>query len=186
VRVIGEIPYEAIRVDDLARSADISRANFYHYFRNKHECYAESARRIASALERWSASLSELERGTDGLQSLRQWVHAYSRLCDRFGPLMRAWTLAENAHVPLGEAGQRMHHELVATMSARLTSGPGVQGDPGIAGAALMALVEQLMVGTKDPAHPQATMSDLVARMVYVAIFHEAPPAAANRIDSTT
>jgi AcrR family transcriptional regulator len=133
--------YAGTTIDEIARTADISRASFYTYFPTKRDVLialgADSASTAEAALERY---VDGRGRGSgDVLDSL---VDDYFVLLDEHGAFATAWTQAAQEDDDIRAAGMRRHMKMCADIG-RLLGAKGRGVDPAIRGLAAYSLVER-------------------------------------------
>jgi len=100
-RLLAQKPLRDIAIDELARSAGISRPAFYFYFESKDAVLRALVERLAetayAASERWHS-----ETGEPPEESVRQAIAQTARLWQEHGPVLRAavqmWETAPRAH----------------------------------------------------------------------------------------
>jgi TetR/AcrR family transcriptional regulator len=126
--------YAGTTIDEIARTAEISRASFYTYFPTKRDVLlalgADSASTAESMMDRFD--------GND-LDSL---VEEYFLLLDEHGAFATAWTQAANEDEELRVAGMRRHLRLCSALG-RLLGAKGRGVDPSIRGLAAYSLIER-------------------------------------------
>jgi AcrR family transcriptional regulator len=126
--------YAGTTIDEIARTAEISRASFYTYFPTKRD--------VLLALGADSASTAEaMMSGFDG-HDLDSLVEEYFELLDEHGAFATAWTQAANHDEELRVAGMRRHMRMCSELG-RLLGAKGRGVDPSIRGLAAYSLVER-------------------------------------------
>jgi AcrR family transcriptional regulator len=126
--------YAGTTIDEIARTAGISRASFYTYFPTKRD--------VLLALGADSAGAAEaLVESFDG-DDLDALVEAYFLLLDEHGAFATAWTQAANEDEELRVAGMRRHLKMCSALG-RLLGATERGVDPSICGLAAYSLVER-------------------------------------------
>jgi AcrR family transcriptional regulator len=126
--------YAGTTIDEIARTADISRASFYTYFPTKRD--------VLLALGADSASTAETLVETFDGHDLESLVDDYFVILDEHGAFATAWTQAANEDEELRVAGMRRHLRMCAALGRVLgATGRGV--DPSIRGLAAYSLIER-------------------------------------------
>jgi AcrR family transcriptional regulator len=126
--------YAGTTIDEIARTADFSRASFYTYFPTKRD--------VLLALGADSASAGEAVIETFDGHDLASLVDAYFELLDEHGAFATAWTQAANEDEELRVAGMHRHLKL-CTELGKLLGATGRRVDPSIRGLAAYCLVER-------------------------------------------
>jgi AcrR family transcriptional regulator len=116
--------YAGTTIDDVTRTAGVSRASFYTYFPSKRDVLlslgAESIR-AAVAIVKDFESLPVRPR----LEDLRGWVREYFRLLDGHGSFSFAWTQAALEDAEIRQAGIVGHLRLCRRMGDALGAARG-------------------------------------------------------------
>jgi AcrR family transcriptional regulator len=103
-------------VEQITTLAGCSRAAFYQYFSGKSDLLDSLANELARALLESTDGLSPLSPDAQGWAELRRWVARYSRIHDRYAPVLRATTAAVDdegePHALPRALGERMVTEL--------------------------------------------------------------------------
>jgi AcrR family transcriptional regulator len=79
-------------VEQITTLAGCSRAAFYQYFSGKSDLFDSLATELAGALLESTDGLSPLSPDAQGRAELRRWVARYSRIHDRYAPVLRSAT----------------------------------------------------------------------------------------------
>ena len=133
--------YAGTTIDEIARTADISRASFYTYFPTKRDVLLALGADSASIAESMAARFAE-EHPQPGAEELRELVDAYFANLDEHGAFATAWTQAAQQDDELRAAGMRRHLKMCRQLGLLLgADGKGV--DPSIRGLAAYSLVER-------------------------------------------
>lgn len=126
--------YAGTTIDEIARTADISRASVYTYFPTKRD--------VLLALGADSASTAEALMDTFDGHDLDSLVEKMFLLLDEHGAFATAWTQAANEDEELRVAGMRRHLRMCSALG-RVLGARGRGVDPSIRGLAAYSLVER-------------------------------------------
>lgn len=134
--------YAGTTIDEIARTADISRASFYTYFPTKRDVLLALGADSASTAEALLATFDRNDLAGDDGRFLEALVDGYFQLLDEHGAFATAWTQAANDDEELRVAGMRRHLRMCSEIGKVLgATGRGV--DPSIRGLAAYSLLER-------------------------------------------
>lgn len=135
--------YDGATVDEIARTAEISRASVYTYFPTKRDILLALG---AEAAEEAEQIVLDLWHDADGkpvtTARLRRFVESYFDYLDRHGAFATAWTQAALEDEQIRNAGVRRHVRLCELLGGAL-GGVAPEVNPGARGLAAYALVER-------------------------------------------
>jgi AcrR family transcriptional regulator len=133
--------YSGTTIDEIARTAGISRASFYTYFPTKRDVLlalgADSADRAEATARRFAAE----HRGRR-LADLTALVDEYFALLEEHGAFATAWAQAAQEDDDIRAAGMRRHLRLCADLGVVLGAA-GSNSEAAIRGLAAYSLVER-------------------------------------------
>jgi AcrR family transcriptional regulator len=167
-RLFAERGYYAVRMEDIAAAADVSRATLYRYFSNKDVILAELTR--AAMLETESHATALRRLAAEAFDSTRFWRWAldYVGFHRTYSGVIRAWfdgTVAERLSGAEVSHGIASLHDAVATLLGSVTLPDGV--DPATAAAVFLAtlgrMTEPTPAGDSD-GHAAEVIAELLSR----------------------
>jgi AcrR family transcriptional regulator len=138
--LFAERGYYAVGMEDIAASADISRATLYRYFSTKENILAELTRRAVLEIEAQAAMLAEMSRG-----ALTEWMLGYVRFHREYRGVIRAWfdgTVAEHFEDASVDHGISAIHQAVADLLDTVDLAPGL--DVQVAAAVILAVLGRM------------------------------------------
>jgi len=83
--------YDAANVDQIVTEANLARGTFYRYFHDKLELIIALANEAAAEMSGPFRELGEIAQRDDPA-ALRQWLHGFLALHDRYAGVLRVWT----------------------------------------------------------------------------------------------
>lgn len=118
--------YTGTTIDDIARTADVSRASFYTYFVSKREVLLVLGARSATDAQTIIERLIELGATSDGMA---EWVRDYFQFLEINGSFAFAWTQAAHDDHEILTAGMKRHLNLCQRFGEVLAASAGIQRD---------------------------------------------------------
>ncbi len=149
IEVFTKRGYHSARVDDIVKAANTSHGTFYLYFANKEDLFRALIADVAEQMAGLAGSLGPITPDEAGLAELEAWLHRFTDLYDRYGPVVRTWTETEVGASEAGRIGTDLLGDLAATLATRIGSAPKAGRstkdaiDPGVAALALVAMIER-------------------------------------------
>jgi len=173
-RVFATRGMHAARVDDIVKVAATSHGTFYLYFANKEELFRALAERVAHEFEALAARLPALTPDPAGVEALDAWLHEFSALYARTGPVIRAWTETEMVATDMGRLGTVVWGVFTSAVLDRIRATTEADGlDPVMASIAIVAMIERAnyYVLTGQVPAADGTIPATLARVTHGAIF---------------
>jgi AcrR family transcriptional regulator len=121
LEVFAQHGFGPCSVEQITTLAGCSRAAFYQYFSGKSDLFDSLAAELARALLESTDGLSPLTPDAEGWAELRRWVARYSRIHDRFAPVLRAVPATLDDEVEPLPAGRVIEEQVVTELRARAT-----------------------------------------------------------------
>jgi AcrR family transcriptional regulator len=165
--------YHATRVDDVVKVAHTSHGTFYLYFANKDELFRALAEEVAGALQELAEELGPLTADAAGRATLQAWIEQFADLYEQYGPVIRAWTEAENGGSEFGRLGTDVLTNFTRVLVRRIGEIAPVGLDPAIAAVALVAMLERLnyYVLTGQVRVDRTASTSTLARVTHASLF---------------
>lgn len=173
-QVLAERGYLAARVDDVVRVAEMSHGTFYLYFANKEDLFRALAEECAAEMEALAQDLGPIDAGKKGEAELRRWLTAFVAAYRRHGPVIRAWMEDQLSDRKLIEVGLGAFARINDTLEHRLAeSAPSHVSNPGVATAAMLAMVERLsyFASSRDLGFDDAAVVETMTTLLHRGVF---------------
>jgi AcrR family transcriptional regulator len=188
--------FHATVVDDIARSAGVSRATLYQYFDSREQIVTELLEECGAALMRVVRRVGPLSATAHGYDNLHWWLGEWSYVYDKYSTMFVEWAHIDSPQTPLRPLIRRFVEGYTAQLSSRIAQS-GVTGlDPDRFAIALVTVIERFNYyrHTQDTGVSDATLLDTLAIVVQLMLFpdtpwdalvlgegHESPPPPAHR-----
>lgn len=121
LEVFAQHGFEPCSVEQIATLAGCSRAAFYQYFSGKSDLFDSLAAELARALLESTDGLSPLTPDAQGWAELRRWVARYSRIHDRYAPVLRSRSATVDDEVEPRPVARVLEDGVVTELRARAT-----------------------------------------------------------------
>ena len=118
--------YAGTTVDEITKSAGVSRASFYTYFPSKRDVLLALGTNSATAAVTLIQAVNDMGRGWTQ-RDLEDWVEQYFAFLDEQGSFVFAWTQAAHEDEEIRVAGMRGHLTLCRRMGRAFA---GLGGTP--------------------------------------------------------
>jgi AcrR family transcriptional regulator len=144
-QLFAERGYYAVRMEDIAQAADVSRATLYRHFSTKDLILAELTRTAVREIEYHAAALTRLAAETFDIEAFSRWMLDYVRFHRTHSGVIRAWfdgTVAERLPDATASDGIAAMHDAVAALLRPASLPAGV--DPATAGAVVLATLGRM------------------------------------------
>jgi AcrR family transcriptional regulator len=124
----SEFGFHLTAVADLAKTAGISRATMYQYFKSKEEVFLELMTEAGAQLARVVRRLGRLGPTIDGFDNLHWWLGEWSWVFERYAPIFIEWA---NVNAPNAPIRSTVHgfNEFHTKHLSRAISTAGYTGD---------------------------------------------------------
>lgn len=138
--------FQAVRVDDIVRRAQISHGTFYLYFSNKEDLLRSLVTEAAGEAQGLYDALNALpaDGGKPQWEDVHRWVTAFSELWQRYAPLFRAWTDLTGIDPEVVDIMRDTFTAMAGALSKHIV--PDSSGhfmDPDVAGMATLAMLDR-------------------------------------------
>jgi AcrR family transcriptional regulator len=150
-KLFAERGYYAVRMEDIAAAADVSRATLYRYFSTKDLILGELTRTAVLETEHHAAALTHLSAEAFDTEQFSRWMLDYVRFHRAYSGVIRAWfdgTVAERLPDAAASDGIAAMHDAVAALLGTASLPPGV--DPATAGAVVLATLGRMTEPTES------------------------------------
>ena len=165
--------FQAVRVDDIVRRAQISHGTFYLYFSNKEELFRALAQEVAGEMISLADSLPPIDPGPEGRTELRAWLARFVEVYEHYGPVIRAWTEAEIGGSEFGRLGTDVLTEFSRVLTGRIRRSSSPDINPQIAALAVVAMIERFnyYVLSRQVDVSRDEMLDTLATVTHAGLF---------------
>jgi AcrR family transcriptional regulator len=175
MEAIDERGYHSTRVKDVVDIANTSHGTFYLYFSNKEDLVRALTIRATTEASQLYGAVTDAGSALDieNWDNLRRWIGDYSALWSRYAPLFRSWIdLAAVDRAVVDQTRTMITAHIDAMASSITSSGTGCDIDPGVAGLAVIAMLDRfhLMSEFMGTAVDEAAL-DTLTTMVHRALF---------------
>jgi AcrR family transcriptional regulator len=143
--LFAERGFYAVRMEEIAAAADISRATMYRHFSNKDLILAELTRTAVREIEYHAAALKRLAGETFDVEAFSRWTLDYVRFHRAYSGVIRAWfdgTVAERLPDAGAINGIAAMHDAVSALLRTSSLPAGV--DPATAAAVVLATLGRM------------------------------------------
>jgi AcrR family transcriptional regulator len=175
MEAIDERGYHSTRVKDVVDIANTSHGTFYLYFSNKEDLVRALTIEATSEASRLYGAVTEAGNALDieSWDNLRQWIGDYSALWSRYAPLFRSWIDLATVDRAVVDQTRTMVAAHIDAMASRISSsGPTGDLDPGVAGLAVIAMLDRFHLMSEFMGTPVDDAAlDTLTTMVHRALF---------------
>ncbi len=175
MEAIDERGYHSTRVKDVVDIANTSHGTFYLYFSNKEDLVRALTIQATSEATRLYGAVTEAGNALDieSWDNLRQWIGDYSALWSRYAPLFRTWIDLAVVDRAVVDQTRSMITAHIDAMASRISSsGPTGDLDPGVAGLAVIAMLDRFHLMSEFMDTPvDDNALDTLTTMVHRALF---------------
>jgi AcrR family transcriptional regulator len=163
-RLFAERGYYAVRMEDIAEAADVSRATLYRYFSTKDLILGELTRTAVLETEHHAAALRHLSAEAFDTERFSRWMLDYVRFHRAYSGVIRAWfdgTVAERLPDAAASDGIAAMHGAVAALLR--TANLPAEMDPATAAAVFLATLGRMTEPTASGESDQHAAELIVA-----------------------
>ncbi len=185
--------FYATAVDDIARTAGVSRATLYQYFESRDEIATELLEECGSALLRVVRRLGALGPTAEGYDNLHWWLGEWAYVYDKYATMFVQWAHIDSPNTQLRPLITRFVEGYTAALADRIAEADVTGVDPDHIAIALTTVIERVnyYLQTQDiPVSPDVAIDTLamaVQRVLFPAtparaFTHRHEPARARRL----
>ena len=166
--------FQAVRVDDIVRRAQISHGTFYLYFSNKEDLFKALLRDALHDMEIVAGDFPVVTRDETGRAVLRQWVRMFFRAYAAHATVIRILSQADLVPQEVFGDGLRLFFSIAEAMTTGMTAAAEAAGRHQekaelTAIACLMMLERVNYLISAEVELPQDDMADRIADIMYAA-----------------
>lgn len=177
LELFAERGFHATVVDDIARTAGVSRATLYQYFDSREQIVTELLEECGAALMRVVRRVGPLSATAQGFDNLHWWLGEWSYVYDKYATMFVEWAHIDSPQTPLRPLIRRFVEGYTAQLAERLRQSQVTGLDPDQISIALVTVIERFNYYrcTQDTGVDDATMLDTLAVCVQRLLFPQTP-----------
>ncbi len=168
--------FQAVRVDDVVRRANISHGTFYLYFSNKDDLFKTLLRDALDDMQVITDEFPVVTRNDSGLTALRKWTRKFCDVYAAHAAVLRILTQADVVGEEVYGDGLQQLFRLAEAITQGMTAGAGASGDGTMtehaeltAVACLMMLERVNFLFSVEVRLPRDEMMDRLSSIIYAA-----------------
>jgi AcrR family transcriptional regulator len=178
--------FHATLVDDIARTAGVSRATLYQYFDSREEIVTELLEECGAALMRVARRVGQLSPTPTGFDNLHWWLGEWSYVYDKYATMFVEWAHIDSPQTPLRPLITGFVESYAAQLASRIE-----QADPWLppeqVAIVLTTVIERFNYyrHTRDIGVSDRVALDTLAVVVQLLLFPHTPWPALQLHDET-
>jgi AcrR family transcriptional regulator len=162
--------FQAVRVDDIVRRAQISHGTFYLYFSNKEDLFKALLRDALHDMGQVTDEFPVVTRNAAGLAALRQWVHEFCETYAAHAAVIRTLSQAEIVGEEVWGDGLKLLFRLAEAMAQGMTAATGSAEHAELTAVACLMMLERVnYLLTVEVRLPREEMEERIAAIMYAA-----------------
>src|SRR5215472_13265012 len=136
--------FQAVRVDDIVRRAQISHGTFYLYFSNKEDLFKALLRGALHDMGQVTDEFPVVTRNAAGLAALRQWVHEFCETYAAHAAVIMTLSQAEIVGEEVWGDGLKLLFRLAEAMAQGMTAATGAAEHAELTAVACLMMLERV------------------------------------------
>jgi AcrR family transcriptional regulator len=162
--------FQAVRVDDIVRRAQISHGTFYLYFSNKDDLFKALLKDAVDDMAVVSDAFPVITRNEAGRAALRRWVHEFSEIYIAHAAVFRTLAQAEVVDEELYGDGLMQLFRLAEAMAQGMTVATGAAEHAELTAVACLMMMERVnYLISVEVRLPREEMEERIAAIIYAA-----------------
>ena len=162
--------FQAVRVDDIVRRAQISHGTFYLYFSNKEDLFKALLRDALHDMGLVTDEFPVVTRNEAGLAALRRWVHEFCETYAAHAAVIRTLSQAEIVGEEVWGDGLKLLFRLAEAMAQGMTAATGAAEHAELTAVACLMMLERVnYLLTVEVRLPREEMEERIAAIMYAA-----------------
>src|SRR6266516_1203894 len=162
--------FQAVRVDDIVRRAQISHGTFYLYFSNKEDLFKALLRDALHDMGQVTDEFPVVTRNAAGLTALRQWVHEFCETYAAHAAVIRTLSQAEIVGEEVWGDGLKLLFRLAEAMAQGMTAATGAAEHAELTAVACLMMLERVnYLLTVEVRLPREEMEERIAAIMFAA-----------------
>ena len=169
--------FYATSIDDIARTAGVSRATLYQYFESRDEIATELLEECGSALLRVVRRLGAIGPTAEGYDNLHWWLGEWAYVYDKYATMFVQWAHIDSPNTQLRPLITRFVDGYTEALAERISEADIGGVDPDHIAIALTTVIERVnyYLQTQDiPVSPDGAI-DTLAMAVQCVLFPDTP-----------
>ena len=162
--------FQAVRVDDIVRRAQISHGTFYLYFSNKEDLFKAL---LSDALHDMGLVTDEfpvVTRNEAGRAALQRWVHEFCEVYAAHAAVIRTLSQAEIVGEEVWGDGLKLLFRLAEAMAQGMTAATGAAEHAELTAVACLMMLERVnYLLTVEVRLPREEMEERIAAIMFAA-----------------
>jgi AcrR family transcriptional regulator len=164
--------FQAVRVDDIVRRAQISHGTFYLYFSNKEDLFKALLRDALHDMGMVTDEFPVVTRNEAGRAALQRWVHEFCETYAAHAAVIRTLSQAEIVGEEVWGDGLKLLFRLAEAMAQGMTAATGQAEHAELTAVACLMMLERVnYLLTVEVRLPRAEMEERIAAIMFAA-FH--------------
>ena len=171
--VVAEQGYQAARIDDIVKLADLSHGTFYLYFTDKEDLVRALAEECMGEIVVLATSLGPVGPGIAGRRELRAWLERFLEAYRRWGAVIRVFMEERSVDRRLLRLGFGAFGQIAESLVVRIDEAGAIEGSADLAAVSLLAMVERYayMVISRGLPVEEEVVLDTLTRLVHRGYF---------------
>jgi AcrR family transcriptional regulator len=136
--------FQAVRVDDIVRRAQISHGTFYLYFSNKEDLFKALLRDALDDMAQVTDAFPVVTRNEAGRAALQRWVHQFCETYMAHAAVIRTLSQAEIVGEDVWGDGLQLLFRLAEAMAQGMTAATGAAEHAELTAVACLMMLERV------------------------------------------
>jgi AcrR family transcriptional regulator len=162
--------FQAVRVDDIVRRAQISHGTFYLYFSNKEDLFKALLRDALDDMGLVTDEFPVVTRNEAGRVALQHWVHEFCEVYAAHAAVIRTLSQAEIVGEEVWGDGLKLLFRLAEAMAQGMTAATGAAEHAELTAVACLMMLERVnYLLTVEVRLPREEMEERIAAIMFAA-----------------
>jgi AcrR family transcriptional regulator len=162
--------FQAVRVDDIVRRAQISHGTFYLYFSNKEDLFKALLRDALNDMGLVTDEFPVVTRNEAGRAALQRWVHEFCETYAAHAAVIRTLSQAEIVGEEVWGDGLKLLFRLAEAMTQGMTAATGAAEHAELTAVACLMMLERVnYLLTVEVRLPREEMEERIAAIMFAA-----------------
>ena len=162
--------FQAVRVDDIVRRAQISHGTFYLYFSNKEDLFKALLRDALHDMSLVTDEFPVVTRNEAGRAALQRWVHEFCEVYAAHAAVIRTLSQAEIVGEEVWGDGLKLLFRLAEAMAQGMTAATGAAEHAELTAVACLMMLERVnYLLTVEVRLPREEMEERIAAIMFAA-----------------
>jgi len=162
--------FQAVRVDDIVRRAQISHGPLYLYFSNKEDLFKALLRDALHDMSLVTDEFPVVTRNEAGRAALQRWVHEFCEVYAAHAAVIRTLSQAEIVGEEVWGDGLKLLFRLAEAMAQGMTAATGAAEHAELTAVACLMMLERVnYLLTVEVRLPREEMEERIAAIMFAA-----------------